>query len=290
MDVFPEVVVKNNKWESTKVKPYSVEVSQKDIDTTVDQLRSSYATFDDVEKVTKTSLMRLKIAFLDSEGKVLGHEKNQYLGEEELSKVPALHKQFIGKKKGDTVTADYKTASEITLLKVSGDQNAETVSCEIIDIKQKILPELNQEFIDKTFTQEDNITSVDVLMEKIKETLQKSKEENALLEWVDNYLTSIDSSFELQLPKTLVEEELKNRLDHLGKQLGGEKGLKAYLDRLGEEEAKKYVDSIKEAAEISIHKYFILKYVTEELKLPIDWNKSHASGEVEQQLYDKLVK
>lgn len=65
LDVFPEIEQKNDAWKKEKVSAYSTEVTQEDIDTALDQLRSSSATFDDVEIVTATSLMRLKIAFLD---------------------------------------------------------------------------------------------------------------------------------------------------------------------------------------------------------------------------------
>ena len=171
-----------------------------------------------------------------------------------------------------------------------GDDTPHTVSCEIIDIKKKVLPELNQEFIDKTFTKDDNITSVEVLKQKIKETLAANKEQNALYEWVDTYLKAVDGSFEVQIPQTLIDEEMKNRLDHLGKQLGGEKGLKAYLERMGEKESQAYIETIKQAAITSIHKYFVLKYICDELKLDIDWTKNHAEGEVEKALYAKIVK
>lgn len=134
-----------------------------------------------------------------------------------------MQKLFIGKKKGDVVDVDYKKAAEIKLLVHVGEDVPNIVSCEIVEIKKKILPDLTQEFVDNTFTKDDNITSVDVLIDKIKETLSANKEQNALYEWVDIYLKAIDGSFEVKIPQTLVDEEMKNRLDHLGKQLGGEK-------------------------------------------------------------------
>lgn len=290
LDVFPEIEQKNDAWKKEKVSAYSTEVTQEDIDTALDQLRSSSATFDDVEIVTATSLMRLKIAFLDKKWDAIGNGKNQYLGQEELAAHPSIQKDFLKKKKGDVVVLDYKKASAISLLQYSGEEEVEKVSCEIVDIKQKVLAELNQEFIDKTFQKEENISSVEVLKEKVKETLQKSKEENSLYEWVDNYLSAIDSSFEIKVPQTLIEEEVKNRLHHLSHQLGGEKGLDAYLERMGKQEADKYVDTIRTAAISSMHKYFILKYVADELKLDIDREKAQANGEVEKKLYEKLVK
>ena len=68
LDVFPEVTAKNDTWKKQKVEAYETKVTQEDIDATVDQLRSSYATFDDVDTVDESSLMRLKISFLDKKG------------------------------------------------------------------------------------------------------------------------------------------------------------------------------------------------------------------------------
>lgn len=290
LDIFPEVVAKDKKWEKHTEKPYSTALTEEEVQATLDQLRSSYAQFDDVDVVDAESLMRLKISHMDKKWGQLGHTKNQYLGQEDLSQHTAVQKLFIGKKQWDTVEVDYKKASEISLLAHNGDDTPHTVSCEIIDIKKKVLPELNQEFIDKTFTKDDDITSVEVLKEKIKETLSANKEQNALYEWVDTYLKAVDGSFEVQIPQTLIDEEMKNRLDHLGKQLGGEKGLKAYLERMGEKESQTYIETIKQAAITSIHKYFVLKYICDELKLDIDWAKNHAEGEVERALYAKIVK
>ena len=290
LDVFPEIQQKNDSWKKQKVTPYDTKVTQEDINTAIDQLRSSSATFDDVEQVTESSLMRLKITFLDKDGVTIGNGKNQYLGQEELSSHPTIQKDFLKKKKGDVVVLEYKKASVISLLKYSGEESVDKVSCEIVDIKQKVLAELNQEFIDKTVQKEENITSVDILKEKVKETLEMNKKENSLYEWVDDYLTAINSSFEIIVPQTLIEEEVKNRLQHLSQQLGGEKWLEAYLERMGKQEADKYVDTIRTAAISSMHKYFILKYVADELKLGIDREKAQANGEVEQKLYDTLVK
>jgi hypothetical protein len=59
---------------------------------------------------------------------------------------------------------------------------------------------------------------------------------------------------------------------------------------MGEKESETYIETIKQAAITSINKYFVLKYVCDELKIDIDRNKNHAEGEVEQALYAKIVK
>ncbi len=289
LDVFPEVKEKDKKRKNHTAKWFDPVVSDEDIQTALNQLRSSYAGFDDVPEVTATSLMRLKITFLDKDAKEIGKSKNQYLGEEELAEHPTLHKAFIGKKKHDVVELDYKKASVIFLLQYKWSEEVSRVQCEIIDIKQKVLPELDQAFIDKVFPQEDSINSVDELKQQVQETLSKTKIEDSLYQWIDEYLVAINNSFEVQVPQTLTEEETNNRLQQLGQQLGGEQWLKMYLERMGEEESKKYIETIKQSSISSIHKYFILKFVAQELELDIDRTKAQERWEVEKKLYEKLT-
>jgi hypothetical protein len=62
------------------------------------------------------------------------------------------------------------------------------------------------------------------------------------------------------------------------------------MERMGEKESATYMETITQAAVTSINKYFVLKYICDELKLDIDRNANHAEGEVEKALYAKIVK
>lgn len=289
LDVYPALAEKDKKWQKVKKDAYKSELTQKEIDATVDQLRSSYAQFDDAAEVAEDVLTRVKLSFLKGK-EVLGNPKNQYLGREEVEVNKDLKKAILGKKIGDSFEIDYKKVADINGMTYTGEGDKPTiVLVEIIDTKKKVLPDLNQEFIDKIFTKEDNIDSVDTLMSKIKETLLANKEKNSLFEWINDYLTQVDSSFDLIVPKTLVDEEMKNRLEHLSKQLWGDKGLQNYLQKMGDEKSKSYLEEIKQAGITSMRKFFIIKFIGESLKLDIDWTKNQDDGEIEKKLYDKLV-
>jgi trigger factor len=290
LDVYPEVVVKDDKRKKIKKSAYSTEVTQSEVDATVEQLRSSYANFEDAAEIADEVLTRAKVTYLHK-GTQVGNTKNQYIWWEEVSPNKDLTKALLGKKIGDIISLDYKKVQDVSVLTYAtseGDQPTE-ITLEILDTKKKVLPELNQEFINKVFTKEDNISSVDVLMEKIKETLSTNKANDALYNWINEYLVEADGSFGITIPQTLVDEEMKNRLEHFSKQLGGEKGLQAYLQRMGEEASKKYLEDIKQSGITSMRRFFVMKYITEELKLDIDRTKQTEEGVVEKMLYDKVV-
>jgi hypothetical protein len=63
--------------------------------------------------------------------------------------------------------------------------------------------------------------------------------------------------------------------------------MEQYLTQMGDEKAKKFFDDIREAAQESLEKFFILQKVCDLLGLEI--NREHPGDlEVEKKLYEKL--
>ena len=91
------------------------------------------------------------------------------------------------------------------------------------------------------------------------------------------------------IPKTMVDQELKVRMQNLEKRFGSAEKVKEYFQQLGEEKAKEFVEGVQTAAAESLEKFFILNKVTELLGLTIDWNNEQEPLFVEKQLYTKLV-
>ena len=96
LDVYPEVIQKDTKWEKIKKSPYNTDVTKDEIETTINQLRSSYATFEDVSAIDKEVLVRAKVTY-SIKDTILGNAKNQYLGREEIEPNKDLTKLLTGK-------------------------------------------------------------------------------------------------------------------------------------------------------------------------------------------------
>ena len=88
------------------------------------------------------------------------------------------------------------------------------------------------------------------------------------------------------IPKTMVDQELKVRMQNLEKRFGSAEKVKEYFQQLGEEKAKEFVEGVQSAAAESLEKF---NKVTELLGLEIDWNSEQEPFFVEKQLYTKLV-
>ena len=91
------------------------------------------------------------------------------------------------------------------------------------------------------------------------------------------------------IPQTLVNEELKTRIQSLEERLGGKEKMDLYFKNMGDEKAKAFFEDITKAAEESLEKFFILQKFTQLLGLEVDRNQT-AHFTVEQQIFDKLVK
>ena len=290
LDVYPDIVEKDEKRKKVKKDKYKTDVSQDEIDATVNQLQSSYATFEDAAVIEPEVLTRVKLTYAQKKD-TIWHTKNHYIGWEDLEANADLKKLLLGKKIGDSVSIEYKKVQMMNGFTYTDDTDhtPTDITLEVIDTKKKVLPELNQEFIDKVFTKDDNISSVEVLMSKIKETLSLNKENNALSQWIGEYLEAVDNSFTIMIPQTLIDEEMKNRLQHLSQQLGWEKGLQAYLQRMWEEKSAAYLEEIKQAGVTSMRRFFIMKHIAEVLKIDIDWTAQDKDGEIEKKFYDTLT-
>ena len=52
-----------------------------------------------------------------------------------------------------------------------------------------------------------------------------------LMQSVDKFLQDAGSSFEITIPKTLIDEEMKTRMKSLEERMGGEEGMKKYATK-----------------------------------------------------------
>ena len=95
-------------------------------------------------------------------------------------------------------------------------------------------------------------------MEEVKETLKKEKRRIELNKFVEDLLAKIKDSFEVVLPKTLIDQEIKQRLESLKQRYGGEKNFEAMLNSMKPEDVKKLYEDITNAAKESIKNFLTL--------------------------------
>lgn len=289
LDVYPEVEVKGKAWEKVQMNALSVEATEQEVEDSLLNIQKNYADYKDTEVISeKDTISKLGLEFLDKEGQSV-EKGTTYLGETEFAEDKFWAKTFEGKKKGELVELKYD-AKKLPAVLHAKKGEAATLTITIQDVKQIVLPELNDEMIVKLFGKDAQVKTNAELREYIKQEILKQKQESGLVQTIEDYLSEVrKSGVEVIIPKTMIDQELKVRMQNLEKRFGSAEKVKEYFQQLGEEKAKEFVEGVQTAAKESLEKFFILNKITELLGLKIDWNAEQEPFFVEKQLYTKLV-
>lgn len=290
LDIFPEVEIVNNDREKAEVTPIENEATQEEIEGTLMNIKKQYADYQDAESIQSDTISKIGLEYLDKEGKVL-HTGHTYVGEQEFTEDPFFSKTFIDKKKDESfeLVHDEKKLPAVLHHK-KGEEKASKVKLTIKDIKKIVLPEMTPEMLKKLFGDDTKLQNQDDLIAYIKESIEHQKYDQELIKKIEEVLANIrNKSMKVMIPQTLINEELKSRMQNLEQRLGGKEKMEEYFKNMGDEKAKTFFDDIKSAAEESLEKFFILQKFTQMLKMDVDRNKSEHFA-VEQKIYDKLVK
>lgn len=290
LDVYPEVKVDGKKWESIKMKEIKVEATDKEVEDSLLNIQKNYADYKDAETISdKNTISKLGLEFVDKNGKTVD-KWTTYLWETEFNEDKFWAKTFNGKKKKEEIELAYDEKKLPQVLHAKKGE-AKKVKITIQDVKEVVLPELNDKMIEKLFGKDAEVKTNAELRAYIKKEIVNQKEENELVQTIENYLNDVrKSGVNVVIPKTMIDQEFKVRMDNLKHRFGSEDKVKEYFTQLGEEKSKEFVDGVQSAAAESLEKFFILNKITELLWLNINWNDQNQEPLfVEKQIYWKLV-
>lgn len=290
LDIFPEVEVVNNDREKASITPIENEATQEEIDGTLINIKKQYADYQDVDNIQLDTISKITLDYLDKEGKVL-HTGHTYIGEQEFSEDPFYPKMFIDKKRDESfeLNHDIKNLPAVFHNKKT-DIDPAKIKLTVKDVKKVVLPEMDTAMLKKLFGEDTKLQSQDDLIKHIKESIEHQKHDQELIKKIEEVLQNIrNKSMKVAIPQTLVNEELKSRMKNLEQRLGGKEKMDEYFKQMGDEKSKTFFDDIKNAAEESLEKFFILQKFTQLLELDVDRSKTEHFA-IEQKIYDKLIK
>ena len=290
LDIFPEVEIVNNDREKQVCTPIDNTATQEEIEGTLMNIKKQYADYQDTDSIQLDTISKIALEYLDKEGNVI-HTGHTYVGEQEFAEDPFFPKTFINKKKDEVIELahDEKKLPAVLHSKKS-DAKAEKIKLTVKDVKKIVLPELSGDMLKKLFWDDTKLQSQEDLIAYITESIEHQKYDQELIKKIEEILQNLrNKSMKVMIPQTLVNEELKTRMQSLEKRLGGKEKMEEYFKNMGDEKAKAFFEDITKAAEESLEKFFILQKFTQLLNLDVDRNNSEHFA-VEQKLYDKLVK
>lgn len=177
LDVYPEVTVKGKDWGKVKMNALSVKATEQEVEDSLLNIQKNYADYKDTEVISENNtISKLGLEFFDKEENSL-EKGTTYLGETEFTEDKFWAKTFEGKKKGEVVELKYD-AKKLPAVLHAKKGEAATLKITIQDVKQIVLPELNDEMILKLFGKDAEVKTNAELREYIKKEILKQKKES----------------------------------------------------------------------------------------------------------------
>jgi trigger factor len=269
VEVFPEI--KLNDYSGYSFKKDSAEVTAEDMDKLTKNYLGSKAEMTEVTDA-KAALKKGDFAVFNFEGvKADGTRPENMKGSEYLLEIgsgqfiPGFEEGMIGMKKGEkknillTFPADYH-AAELQNAKV-------TFECELLEIKEKKFPELNDELA-KEFGYE----SVADFNEKNKKNLVAQKERQAAEKLHQDILEKLVNENKFDVPATLVQNQEKYLQEDLAKNLKGQ----GFNEAMVAEYFERWKGDIHTKDNFQVRSGLVLDHLAQEFKIETseaDFNK-----------------
>jgi len=289
LDIFPEVEVKNKDWISLDMQTISTKATKQEIDEALIRLRKNYADYKDSDIIWRNSISKVSMSFLDKDWQEVD-KGVLYVWEQEFEEFPFFVDTFVGKNKSEKFDIDYKEKILPPTLQTKKPQsNPIKISFTINDVKNVVLPEINEETLFRLFGKDSQVKDESDLLKYIDENISQQKFDNELIKQVEDFLKVIREKYmQVSIPQTLLKQEVSVRIQNLEKRFGWKEKMEAYFKQMWDEKAKAFVDDISSAAQESLEKFFILQKVASELKLDVN-RENPVDLEIEKKLYEKLV-
>ena len=221
-------------YQHIQVVQKPVELDEEDVNRVIEQLRHQQATWEPIERpVDFGDLVTLNIESNIEGNPFINQEGAQYQVLHDSS-FPALGfgEQLSGMKRDEDKEFSLQFPSEHPRDELAGKEASFKVT--VTEIKQEILPELNDEFATGITP---DCKSLDLLRERVSADLKLRAEEKAKIDFEEQVIEAVVDTTELEFPPILTEREIARlhdqRLKHW--QMGGE-GLEEYLRSINKTE------------------------------------------------------
>ena len=244
-----------------------VEVTDEEVDADIEGLRRQYATIAPKEGQAEKG----DTVVMDFEGSIDGvpfeggAAENHELELGSGAFIPGFEDQLIGASAGIEVDVKVKFPENYGPDEISGKDAV--FHCKIHEVKQKVLPQLDEEFIKDLNIP--GVADLEQLKANRKEALLKQKEANAKQEYLNKLVEEIKKVSTFDIPEEIVKEETENRKKQLEQRLQ-QSGidLEQYyvLTKTKEEDLDK---QLAEEARKGLESFFVMDSVGEKEKLNI---------------------
>jgi trigger factor len=200
-------VIELGSYDGIEVKEQSLEVTDAELNETLDRLREMYAQLEVVEgrPLDKTDTAVIDFEGFDESGKSIEGAKatDHMLALGENSLIPGFEEQLVGMNKGETRKIKVTFPKDYSSAALAGKDADFTVTLK--EIKKKVLPELNDDFAKDIGGDK----SLDELKAGIKKDLELRKRDEQASAQREELLSKLIDSHTFDVPPGMVERELQ---------------------------------------------------------------------------------
>ena len=275
VEVKPDVEL--GEYKELGIEKESAEVSEEEIQEEIDKVRNQHSQLvaSDKEVVEDGDFV-----IIDFEGKKDGEpfpggsaeEYSLEIGSNTF--IPGFEEQLIGAKVGDELELNITFPEDYNAKDLAGEEVVFDV--EIKELKEKELPELDDEFAKEVSDYE----TFEEYKESIKERLQENKEEQTEREYENKLIEKASENAIVDVPEKMVEDELNNMFQNFAQSVS-QQGMEVedYLDYMGTDE-EGWKEQNKEAAENRTRSNLVLEAIAEQEDIEV------SEEEIEEQIQE----
>jgi trigger factor len=275
----------------------SAEVTDADVDGSIENLREQQADFPDVTPARPAAMEDYVVVDYDGTiegepvhvkfpkaGKPLSHNKDFWIMMTDEAFFPGYCKNLVGANTGETREFDVEVPADFPVEGMPGSKIHYKVTLK--ELKERVLPEVNDEFAAKVLKDK----SLAELRTLAREELVRQKQREADAAKRTSVMTHLTSKVECELPTTLVRQQTQSILDDIVKE-NQERGV---ADEILREHEKDLVGSAAQSARERIKGTFILLRIAEKEKITateMDLRRRIAQMAARSNMtFDKMVK
>lgn len=207
--------VKLGEYKGIEIEKLDTEVTEEDIDEQIEQERNRQARIVTVEgraiKEGDTAVIDFE-GFIDGEAFEGGKGENYSLEIGSHSFIPGFEEQMIGKNAGEECDVEVTFPEDYHAENLAG--KPAVFKCKIHEVKEKQLPELDEEFADDA-----GFDSVEEYKEDVKKKLVEKREKESKEQKEDAVIDAIIEKAEMDIPEPMIETQQRQLIDEFAQQL-----------------------------------------------------------------------
>ena len=170
--------------------------------------------------------------------------------------VPGFEEQLVGHKAGEHVDVNI-TFPENYVENLKG--KPAVFECDIHEVKEKKLPELNDEFVKELKIQ--GVETVEQLKANKTEEIRRNKQQEERRTYMSKLLDEIVKGSEIEIADEIIDSQVESRREDMEKRMGQSGlNLKQYLEIIGQSE-EQFTEQLKKDSRTDVERFVIIEEI-----------------------------